>query len=52
MKQDLLQKIETKKKEMIGLGLQLGLTHPLCVQVSQELDELINHFMNTPLSEV
>jgi stage 0 sporulation regulatory protein len=39
---DLEKEIETLRKKMIAVGMTKGFTHPETVQVSQELDELMN----------
>ncbi|MFE8700912.1 Spo0E family sporulation regulatory protein-aspartic acid phosphatase [Cytobacillus sp. FJAT-54145] len=39
--ESLKQIIEQKRRSLIQLGLVLGLTHPLTVQTSEELDQLI-----------
>jgi hypothetical protein len=39
---DLKKEIETLRQKMIAIGMEKGFTHPETVQVSQELDKLIN----------
>jgi stage 0 sporulation regulatory protein len=39
------KEINTKRQEMVKLGMELGFTHPRTVQVSQELDILINQHL-------
>lgn len=41
----LQQQIQAKKEEMINIGLTKGLAHPDTVKVSQELDTLLNKYM-------
>ena len=40
----LLLRIELKKQEMYRKANVLGLTHPIVVTCSQELDELLNRY--------
>jgi len=39
-----LKKINNKKREMYKKAKQFGLTHPLVVACSQELDVLLNQY--------
>lgn len=44
-KQSLLQEIEYKRKRLLILGNELGLTHKETLENSQILDELINKYI-------
>lgn len=39
---DLEKEIETLRNKMVAVGMEKGFTHPETVQISQELDKLIN----------
>jgi len=39
--------IERKRKEMIRIGMEKGLTHKQTIKISQEIDELMNLWINT-----
>ncbi|NMH72802.1 aspartyl-phosphate phosphatase Spo0E family protein [Bacillus sp. RO2] len=43
-KQELLIEIEYRRRELIELGLIIGLTSQRIIQLSQELDQLIFEF--------
>lgn len=36
--------IEAKRNQMIATGMQYGLGHAITLQISQELDELLNSY--------
>jgi hypothetical protein len=40
-----MQEIEQKREQMVTVGMERGLTHPLTVHLSQELDRLHNEQM-------
>ena len=44
-KEELQRKIEKLKADMVQSGNENGLAHPTTIQISQELDELINVYM-------
>ena len=49
----LLKQINLKKKDMYKKAKQLGYTHTLVVESSQELDTLLNHYQGIfPYDEV
>lgn len=41
---NLKRQIQKKQKEMYKKGRDYGLTHPLVVSISQELDTLLNQY--------
>ncbi|WP_419157369.1 Spo0E family sporulation regulatory protein-aspartic acid phosphatase [Rossellomorea sp. BNER] len=43
-KQELLDKIENKRAQLIDIVAANGLNSPLAIQYSQELDNLLNHY--------
>jgi Spo0E like sporulation regulatory protein len=43
-KQELLDRIEKKRAQLIDIVAQNGLTSPLAIQYSQELDLLLNSY--------
>lgn len=47
-KTELQNKIELLKNKMINSGLELGLTNPVTVKISQELDRLIIEYQRLP----
>lgn len=44
-KTELSKKINTLKKKMVQMSDEKGMNHPLTIQISQELDKLINEYM-------
>lgn len=44
---DFTIEIERKRKEMIRIGMEKGLTHKQTIKISQEIDELMNLWINT-----
>ncbi|ALC85045.1 aspartyl-phosphate phosphatase Spo0E family protein [Bacillus sp. FJAT-22090] len=43
-KKALMVRIDIKRKDMYRKAKKLGLSHPLVVSVSQELDQLLNRY--------
>lgn len=43
---NLITLIEKKRSQLVHLSKLYGLTHPQTIQCSQQLDRLINLFMN------
>lgn len=44
-KESLQQQFNKLQKEMVGMGLQLGLNHPSVIRISQELDGVHNQML-------
>lgn len=44
-KESLQQQFNKLQKEMVGMGMQLGLTHPSVIRISQELDGVHNQML-------
>lgn len=42
--QELLESIEEKRSELVKLGLLYGLSSPVAIKESQELDKLLNNY--------
>ena len=45
MEKELSKKIETLKLQMIRISNENGMNNSLTIQISQELDKLINEYM-------
>ncbi|WP_375219259.1 Spo0E family sporulation regulatory protein-aspartic acid phosphatase [Psychrobacillus sp. PGGUH221] len=43
-KKALMVRIDIKRKDMYRKAKKLGLSHPLVVSISQELDQLLNRY--------
>ncbi|WP_456271432.1 Spo0E family sporulation regulatory protein-aspartic acid phosphatase [Bacillus sp. AK031] len=43
-KQELLDRIEKKRAQLIDIAAVNGLNSPLAIKYSQELDSLLNHY--------
>ncbi|MGM0844654.1 MAG: Spo0E family sporulation regulatory protein-aspartic acid phosphatase [Bacillota bacterium] len=43
-KQELLNRIEEKRAQLIDIAAVNGLNSPLAIKYSQELDSLLNHY--------
>jgi hypothetical protein len=43
-KQELLDRIEKKRTQLIDIAAVNGLNSPLAIKYSQELDSLLNHY--------
>ncbi|WP_409253845.1 Spo0E family sporulation regulatory protein-aspartic acid phosphatase [Bacillus sp. SCS-153A] len=43
-KQELLERIEKKRAQLIDIAAVNGLNSPLAIKYSQELDNLLNHY--------
>ncbi|WP_246062137.1 aspartyl-phosphate phosphatase Spo0E family protein [Paenibacillus oralis] len=43
--ESLRQQFTTLQKEMVNLGMELGLSHPSVIRISQELDEVHNQML-------
>lgn len=42
MEKEILKEIERLREEMVKKGLELGMTHPLVLELSRKLDSLHN----------
>ncbi|KUP06828.1 Spo0A-P phosphatase [Bacillus coahuilensis p1.1.43] len=47
----LLDKIESKRKELLSIAAEQGLTSLAAIEVSQELDQLLNEYNRLYLSK-
>ncbi|WP_010172662.1 aspartyl-phosphate phosphatase Spo0E family protein [Bacillus coahuilensis] len=47
----LLDKIESKRKELLSIAAEQGLTSLAAIEVSQELDQLLNEYNKLYLSK-
>jgi hypothetical protein len=43
-KQELIERIEIKRAQLIEIVAENGLSSPKAIQISQELDLLLNHY--------
>lgn len=50
-KKELSKKIEFLRINMIQTSKEKGINHPLTIQISQELDRLINEYMKLTQQE-
>jgi hypothetical protein len=47
----LIRELEAKRKQMIKVGMQLGLLHPETLKLSQEIDRLHNELIRMNCKE-
>lgn len=49
---DLILRIEKKRADLNKLCARLGVSHPAVLSVSQDLDNLLSHYMKEKMKEI